>query len=392
MGASGQPSILAALGKWIILANEYAGWIFLLGVALVFLFQWHQWQRDKQILKQVKAEPLPPTIAEWARVPLVSVLVAAWNEAELIERHIHSFLDLQYPHKELILVAGGEDGTFRLAQAFSGEMVKVLTQHPGEGKQKALRRGFEVAEGQIIYLTDADCILNSESFIRIISPISQKEEVVVSGIYQPLPELFSQSFEIQQWIPQRFSELKQSSRYVGGLYGGNCALKKEVLAEGWNFEQSVKTGTDYFLALQLRKAGFRIRFIRESFVETQYPESPSRYIQQQIRWLKNLIIWGFHYNDRYHFLFGVMTSIIGSGLLLMLILPLIFGQLGLVFWLLSWGTVLTNRYRYFRVVTQYEQIPVRNMPGNLFLVMVCDLIAWSAAIFEILTKRGRSRW
>ena len=67
-------------------------------------------------------------------LPKVSVLVAAWNEADIIREHIQSFLGLHYPNKELILCAGGEDGTYRIAREQGHTKVKVLEQQRGEGK------------------------------------------------------------------------------------------------------------------------------------------------------------------------------------------------------------------------------------------------------------------
>ncbi|UCC53881.1 MAG: hypothetical protein JSV68_07890, partial [Anaerolineaceae bacterium] len=60
----------------------------LLGIAAVAAYNWRLWQRDKSFLADRKQpEPLPPLDA-WPELPLVSVLVAAWNEAAHINRHI----------------------------------------------------------------------------------------------------------------------------------------------------------------------------------------------------------------------------------------------------------------------------------------------------------------
>src|SRR5687768_5466499 len=89
---------------------------------------------------------------------VVSILVAAWNEAEHIDDLIASCLRWAYPRKELVLCAGGADDTLRRARRWEGAGVRVLEQLPGEGKQGALERCLREATGEIIVLTDADCV------------------------------------------------------------------------------------------------------------------------------------------------------------------------------------------------------------------------------------------
>jgi len=66
------------------------------------------------------------------------------------------------------LAPWGEDGTFKLASRHVGPQVKVLRQAPGEGKQRALARAFDETRGEVIFFTDADCLLADETFERTI--------------------------------------------------------------------------------------------------------------------------------------------------------------------------------------------------------------------------------
>ncbi|UCC52486.1 MAG: hypothetical protein JSV68_00685, partial [Anaerolineaceae bacterium] len=50
----------------------------LVGMVAVALYNWRLWQRDKQLLSQgTEPKSLPP-LEEWAKLPEVTVLVAAW--------------------------------------------------------------------------------------------------------------------------------------------------------------------------------------------------------------------------------------------------------------------------------------------------------------------------
>ena len=128
-------------------ANRHAGKVMLLGLSGVALYNWRTWQKDKPTLASLQEPTALPALESWPRLPKVSVLVAAWNESAHIERHIESFQALRYPHKELVLCAGGTDGTYDMAKKYASEVVKVLEQHPGEGKQRALRKAFPQTDG-----------------------------------------------------------------------------------------------------------------------------------------------------------------------------------------------------------------------------------------------------
>src|SRR5205823_4146563 len=109
-------------------------------------------------------------------------------EADLLAQHIESVLVLSYPDKEYILSAGGSDGTYAIARRYEERGVVVLEQQPGEGKQRALRQCFRQATGEIIFFTDADCLLDDESFERLIIPLANGEAEAATGTARPFPE------------------------------------------------------------------------------------------------------------------------------------------------------------------------------------------------------------
>jgi hypothetical protein len=133
MGTHHRSGVLAALKYINAWTNLRQGWLLLVGLVGVSLFQTRLWQRDKALLvSREVTQPLPP-VENWPKLPKVTALVAAWNEGLYIEEHIESFLALRYPDKQLVLVAGGDDGTLEMARRYACAQVKIMEQQPGEG-------------------------------------------------------------------------------------------------------------------------------------------------------------------------------------------------------------------------------------------------------------------
>ena len=90
-------------------------------------------------------------------VPLVSVVMPAYNSRAYIEASIQSVLDQDYEAIELIIVDdGSSDGTPDLARSF-GAQVKVIEQK-NSGPAAARNTGVSAARGELLAFVDADDI------------------------------------------------------------------------------------------------------------------------------------------------------------------------------------------------------------------------------------------
>lgn len=88
-------------------------------------------------------------------MPLVSVVIPAYNCATYIALAVQSALDQDYPGKEIIVVNDGStDNTADVLAAF-GESIVVI-QQSNSGVAVARNRGMQAARGALIALLDAD--------------------------------------------------------------------------------------------------------------------------------------------------------------------------------------------------------------------------------------------
>ncbi|MER3478954.1 MAG: family 2 glycosyl transferase [Meiothermus sp.] len=231
----------------------------------------------------------PSPSSQTPALPPFTALVAAWNEGENLEAHVHSFRALGWPGAQLVLCAGGEDGTYQRALALAGDDVTVLEQKSGMGKQRALREALKHARHDLIFLTDADCLYHRPSLEALLKPLAEGRYQAASGGSRPLARQAGNPLaEYQEARDRRYFD--QAPAESDGLLGRNAALTREALRQAGDLAEDVATGTDYHLAKRLSEAGIKIAYVRESRVESEYPATSSSYMRRWRRWIKNLAV------------------------------------------------------------------------------------------------------
>jgi hypothetical protein len=357
----------------------------------VAAYNWRRWQEDKAFLARRGApEPLPP-LSAWPELPLVSVLVAAWNESAHIDRHIESFLALRYPSKELVLCAGGEDDTYERACRQAGTAVKVLRQEPGEGKQRALARAFPETRGKIIFLTDADCLLADEPFERTLWPVVTGDEQAVSGSSRPFDGQLAIPVVFTQAATQLYSAL-HGPENMPGILGRNCAVCRPLLADTAALGVPAPTGTDYVLAKTLHAAGARIRQVPDSRMPTDYPTTARAYLRQQRRWLRNVVLHGRRFGATAEVWASLRSSLVG---LAMLLLPLgaLLTPWPAVIWSVLFAQALLARLRYLGFAGAVLGRSIRPADGAWQGPLLgLDFAAWAQPLSDYVRQKNRETW
>jgi cellulose synthase/poly-beta-1,6-N-acetylglucosamine synthase-like glycosyltransferase len=362
----------------------------LAGIALVALRNWQLWRHDQALAAQLRAEC--QALPALAYIPSVSVLVAAWNESDCIEAHLGSFLALRYPKIELILCAGGTDTTFEQATAFQSDRLKLLPQYPGDGKQRSLARCLELASGEIIYLTDADCLYSDEALLSLLVPLVNEAEQVATGLSRPLDTQLDRTLPFYLWASDTAAS-QRSPAYVGGLLGRNTALTRKVLDQSGGLDFVAPTGTDYQLAKRLLKSGFAIRHIKNSVVSTLFPASLGVYRRKQSRWLRNLLLYGPRYGAKADTQAALKTVAIGA---VMLTAPLTFPLLGsgvliLWLWLVTHAALSKLRYSFFTARLYQKSVPAR-LPLAVLPLTLLEFAIWVGPLIDLLKSKGRTQW
>lgn len=324
---------------------------------------------------------------------VVSVLVPAWNEGATIERSIAAFRELAYPHRELVVCAGGADGTYERAVA-AGEgdaRVRVLEQTAAMNKQAALNACLAASAGEILYLIDGDCVLDDETWHSALRPVVEGAETVVAGVSRPLDSQWGRLLPTYQHVKETYERARRP-QYVRGLLGRNTVVARAAMADVGEFDESVQAGTDYNLAKRLLDAGHDIRFVSNSRMQSEYPTTVGAYFDQQSRWLRNVFFLGREWGADDEARTTVVTCLVGTG---MLLAPVV-GVVVLAFLPVWVGLVVygaLTRVRWVRFFREQRSLPVpaRVAVAGIGLMFV-EFAAWAYAVVEIVVPSRRRKW
>jgi cellulose synthase/poly-beta-1,6-N-acetylglucosamine synthase-like glycosyltransferase len=108
-------------------------------------------------------------VAKACTFPSLSVVIAAFDEAEEIEARIRNVLDSVYPQGNLeVIVAsdGSTDGTVMRARMVAPTRVRVLDL-PRRGKAAALASGAMYARGDVLVFTDANTCFRHDALYHL---------------------------------------------------------------------------------------------------------------------------------------------------------------------------------------------------------------------------------
>jgi len=185
-------------------------------------------------------------------LPCVSLIVAARNEEEVIERKVHDALALDYPRDRLeVIVAsdGSVDRTVEVARAAGADQVLDL---PAGGKVAALNAAVERAGGDVLAFSDANSFWEPGALRFLLAPLRDPEVGYVCGRVR-FDGAEAASEEGLYWRYEM--TVRQLESRLGGVTAGNGAINA-VRRDAYLFLDPTR-GQDISFPYELVKRGWR---------------------------------------------------------------------------------------------------------------------------------------
>ncbi len=185
--------------------------------------------------------------------PSVSVIVAAHNEEDVIERRLENLLALDYPADKLELVVTSDASTDRTHDLVEhiGERVRLIV-NPRGGKVAAQNRAVRETAGEIVAFTDANATWATDALRRLVANFADPEVAYVCG-QLVLEAADGSNREGVYWRYELAQRLAESR--LGSITGGNGSIY--AVRRSDYVEVDPKWGHDLSFPYRMVQAGRR---------------------------------------------------------------------------------------------------------------------------------------
>ena len=252
--------------------------------------------------------------------PFVSIVVAARDEQEHIAACLQSLLAQDYGAYEIVVVDdGSRDETANIVRHLCGEHRRLqLVERTGEGSKKAaLSLAIARARGEILLMTDADCLVGPGWVRGMVSHFSADVGFVIgfSQIGSPGENLgWRGSYEAIDFLNLMACIWGSTGRgHAMAASGQNLAYRRCVYDEVGGFSKVIHraSGDDVLLMQMVRNdTNWRIVFAADRPTFSVHPRAVSwrSLLAQRSRWASNVPM--IARMDPLFFLYMIVTYIL----------------------------------------------------------------------------------
>lgn len=211
-----------------------------------------------------------------ADLPAITLIVAAYNEGEVLHQKIQNSLALQYPEGRFTLIMitdGSTDGSDILVQNYP----RVLHLHSTErkGKSAAINRAMQVVQSPIVVFSDANTLLNDECLLRIaahyVNPktggVAGEKKIYQSSIPSPVGAAEGLYWQYESFLKRQDAKFHTVVGAAGELFSIRTELFKPL-------NENIILD-DFVTSMQICLAGYTIEYEPAAFA-TEYPSASLR--------------------------------------------------------------------------------------------------------------------
>ena len=279
--------VLATMSYYLIF------FLFLLVIRYAVLI-FYSFMEHLEVLYKGRKSPVA-LYREGGLLPMISLVVPAYNEGVVIQAAIRSLLLLDYPNYEILVIDDGStDDTYEKAMVVAQEQdripVRVITKHNG-GKAEALNTGMSVARGEFILNMDGDSKLSSNTLRACIRHFDDPSIGAVAGNVKVINrENIWSRIQALEYVEGLAMARKAQSfmRAVNIIPGPLGMFRKSVLKQVGGYDHDT-FAEDCDLTLKLLMRGWHIAYEPTAVAWVETPSSLLNLLKQRYRWTRGIL-------------------------------------------------------------------------------------------------------
>ena len=248
---------------------------------LLYAFQVLKWCFS--LKKDVKFKTAFPGNISW--------IVPFKNERNQLDAFFQSVsLQMRFPYEMILVDDGSEDHSAEVVKEWIPKLsfpVQLITLE-GLGKKRAISQAIEMAKGEIVVCSDADCTFSPQFIEEISRPFSEERVVWVSGrvIFKSDGGFWKEVLASENEGFQAITAASIRANRPTMANGAAMAFRKKMFIEvgGYRGLEHVQSGDDELLLHRMWGKGDLV-YAENAVVETHSVSSWKAFWKQRKRWV-----------------------------------------------------------------------------------------------------------
>ncbi|RMH60189.1 MAG: glycosyltransferase family 2 protein [Calditrichaeota bacterium] len=199
---------------------EYAFW----GIFFLLIFAYAGYPLVAFLLSMAGRKHNTTEPHEW---PALTMIISAYNEAEVIAEKLDNTLQLDYPPDKFNVVVisdASDDETDAIVQNHPDERVRLIRIEGRRGKTHGISQVAPTLDSEIIVFSDANAMYRPDALRRLVRHFSRDNVGYVVGNAQYYQENQSHAGEHESTYWDMEVRLKEWESRIGSVVGGDGAI------------------------------------------------------------------------------------------------------------------------------------------------------------------------
>lgn len=216
--------------------------------------------------------------------PSVTILVAAYNEEDIIEDKIKNCLSLNYPSDRIQLIFitdGSSDRTPEIIKKYPEIM--LLHENKRSGKMYAIQRAIPYVSGAITVFTDANTFLNKAALIHLLRHYQNPKIGAVAGEKKILVDEAADASSAGEGFYWKYESVLKKWDYE--LYS-NVGAAGELFSIRTELYHPLETDTiidDHMIAMRIAEKGYIIAYEPKAYAMETGSADTAEELKRKIR-------------------------------------------------------------------------------------------------------------
>src|SRR5438132_6398867 len=210
--------------------------------------------------------------------PFVSIIVPAYNEAEVIQSSLSSLLELRYPYYEIIAVDDGStDGTYEKMKEFEGNHYGVrvsVYRKENSGKADALNYGIRRSKAQLVVCMDSDSRLTPDALRYAVYHFQDPSVGAVAGNVKVINRhnIWTKLQALEYIEGLNIVRNAQAFWRTVNVVPGPIGIFRRTAIEGTGGYDSDTFAEDFDMTVKILADGWKITYEPKAVAYTEAPE------------------------------------------------------------------------------------------------------------------------